>query len=247
MQTVLLDRVGSTNDEAYVRAQAGARLPIVVRAHQQDAGRGRLSRAWTSPPGGVWMTVASAWTEPIPPCTALRIALAAWRAVAHELDRPDTLRIKWPNDLLLDGSKIAGVLCESKPLAPDVRCLLVGVGINADFDADQLPSGTRLPATSLRTALGRPIDADTLADRLARSIVETLNQRSPTLHQSELALLIEHLAFRDQSITLSRLDGTSVTGRLEGLAPDGRAVIRAQSGLAFVSAGEIDRAAIAAG
>lgn len=242
MRTILLDTVGSTNDEAYQRANAGEAMPFALRALEQHAGRGRLKRAWASPRGGVWMTVADVWHGPVHACMALRIAMAVWESLVPELDDPADLRVKWPNDLLLDGRKLAGVLCETRHYEAGTRCLLVGVGVNADFDEAHLPDDTRLPATTLRSALGRPVDADALAHRLGEAIGRTLGSRDRELDEGELRTLLDRLAFLDEKVRLHRLDGTVAEGRLEGLSPDGRAVIRSPRGLEFVEAGEVDRA-----
>ncbi|MEM1422656.1 MAG: biotin--[acetyl-CoA-carboxylase] ligase [Planctomycetota bacterium] len=239
MRITLLDTTGSTNDEAYERLNAGDPGPVAVRARVQRAGRGRLSRAWASPEGGLWMTVGVVTTRRTPPCLPLRVALALWDAIAPVLDDNTRLRIKWPNDLLLDGLKCAGILCESRTLDRGRRCLLVGTGVNADFDPSVLPDHLRDTATTIRAATGTPVDVASLADRLAASVLRAVRAPENELTPAELRTLIDRLAYLDTPVSLRAPDGTDTRGVLEGLTPDGRAVLRTDRGLAFVSAGDV--------
>ena len=250
MRIVTLESVGSTNDEVVARAEAGERLPLAVRAIEQHAGRGRLGRDWASPKGGVWMSLADRWTGVIPGAVALRAALAVHACVEAELNAAevDRLRIKWPNDLLLDGKKIAGVLCERRVLSDESgdgsTCLLViGVGINADFDADRLPRGVRTPATTLRSALGRSVCVETLAARLTERLEVVLAAGPAPLDDREIRGVVDRLAYWGERVRVAHLDGTALEGVLAELAPDGRVAIRAESGIAWVSAGDVERAA----
>jgi BirA family biotin operon repressor/biotin-[acetyl-CoA-carboxylase] ligase len=249
MRIVTLDRAGSTNDEVMARAEAGEALPFAVQALEQDAGRGRLGRGWASPRGGVWLSAGERWEGVVPGSVALRAAVAVLDAVAPELPAGEGARltIKWPNDLLLDGEKIAGVLCERRALADGAACLVIGVGINADFDAASLPSNVRTPATTLRTALGRPIDAEALAARLALSLSAVIRRAAEPLEPDEVRAVVDRLAYLEEPVRFSRLDGAAVEGTLAGLAPDGRAGVRVAERIEWVSAGDVDRAAPAGG
>lgn len=167
------DRTDSTSDRAAALVRAGRPLPLVVVADRQTAGRGRRGRRWASDsPSGLWFTVAHAFpaSRPTPPRTRrhgeppegprgpsgawtlpLRIGLAAARAV--ESAAPGIrVQVKWPNDLLVGGRKLGGVLCERAGGA-----VLVGVGLNLNHPADELPTGPGLRATSIAAETGRSV------------------------------------------------------------------------------------------
>jgi BirA family biotin operon repressor/biotin-[acetyl-CoA-carboxylase] ligase len=119
---VRLDEVGSTNDEAFVRARAGAPHGTAIVALRQTAGRGRLGRVWQTMRGGLAMSVVLRPATPVAAWPVLVLAGAA--AVAELLD----LHIKWPNDLVFeDGRKVGGVLAEADAAA---GILVVGLGLN---------------------------------------------------------------------------------------------------------------------
>lgn len=251
VRVVTRDRVGSTNDEAVALAEAGESLPLAVRALEQIAGRGRLSRSWASPRGGVWLSVVGSRDGVVAGSVALRTALAVLDAVRPEVagdhghfggSRGDGLSIKWPNDLLLEGKKIAGVLCERRSIGDGSSCLVIGVGVNADFEAEILPRNVRTPAMTLRTALGRPVDADAIAARLVGGLGAVLARTEAPLNGEELRRVLDRMAYLDERVSFARLDGRVVSGVLAGLAPDGRAALRVGDEIEWVNAGDVDRA-----
>lgn len=149
---VRLATVGSTNDEAKARAAAGAPHGTVVTAAEQTAGRGRDGRSWTSPPGNLY---ASAIVRPgVAMRRAAELSFAAALAVGDALDLlvPMGVRIglKWPNDVLIDRRKIAGILLEADGTGEQVDWLVIGLGVNCAHH----PEGTATPATDLRTVIG---------------------------------------------------------------------------------------------
>lgn len=153
------DCVGSTNEEAAKRAEAGAAEGLIVSASQQVSGRGRRGRRWQSPPGNAYSSVILR-----PDCAPLQaaqlgfvVSLAVAEAVGGYLPPHCTARLKWPNDVLIDGAKIAGILLESSAVAADkVAYVIVGVGINVAYHP---PLGdTPYPTTSLQ-ALGATVEA----------------------------------------------------------------------------------------
>ena len=138
--------VDSTNVEALRRAGTGERGPLWVVAHRQSAGRGRRGRAWVSPPGNLYATLLL--TDPAPsavwPQLSFVAALATFDAIAHVAPSSAmSLALKWPNDLLLVGAKVAGILLEA---AGDA--VVAGIGINCASH----PEGTEHPATDLAAA-----------------------------------------------------------------------------------------------
>ena len=163
---VALDEAGSTNDEAKERASAGAPEGTVVWAGRQRAGRGRRGRAWKSPPGNLYLSVLLR-----PACTARSVAQFSFVAALAALDLmdgslPGRARCKWPNDILLDGAKVAGVLLESS-LGPGGRVDWVVLGIGVNLVSHPGIKGP-VPSTSLVAAGGPPLaPADALGALLA--------------------------------------------------------------------------------
>ena len=146
------DEIDSTNEEARRLAAAGERGPIWIIADRQTAGRGRRGRIWESPAGNLSATLFLRPEKPANTCAQLSFvaALAASDVVSRLAPLAD-VRVKWPNDVLADGRKIAGILLESTSIGNDrLEWLAVGIGINLAY----FPVDTDFPATAL-TMLGR--------------------------------------------------------------------------------------------
>ncbi|ELZ05631.1 biotin--acetyl-CoA-carboxylase ligase [Natrialba chahannaoensis JCM 10990] len=160
------DAVGSTNEVARERATDGA-TDVVVLADEQTGGRGRLEREWSSPAGGVWLSIVTrpAITPARAPLYTLAAAVATTRAVR---EGGVDARIKWPNDVVIpvgeDGAyrKLAGILTEMEGETDRVEWLTVGIGVNANLDADGLPEG----ATTIRDEAGEDVDRRVFVQRL---------------------------------------------------------------------------------
>lgn len=147
-------RVGSTNDEAAAWARAAEPAPhgAVVVADAQDKGRGRLGRVWHSPPGeSLYLSVVL--RPPLPPHRVPPVTLAAGVAVAEALVAFDVVpALKWPNDVQLDGRKVAGILTEMSADIDRVHHLVVGIGVN--LNAQAFPEELAAIATSVALARG---------------------------------------------------------------------------------------------
>lgn len=159
-RVVALGSVASTMEEARRLAAAGAADRTVVRAREQAGGRGRLGRPWASPPGNVY---ATAILRPdIPPLRASELSLVAAVAVADAVAASaGPVRLKWPNDVLLDGGKVAGVLLEAVTEGASLAAVLVGIGINVASCPD-------IPGRATARVAGT--DADTMFLRLLQAI-----------------------------------------------------------------------------
>jgi BirA family transcriptional regulator, biotin operon repressor / biotin---[acetyl-CoA-carboxylase] ligase len=134
----------------------------VAIAEHQTAGRGRLGRSWQAPPRS--SVLLSIMLRPVTPPAALpELSVVGAEAVADAITTVTGLEpaIKHPNDVLVDGRKVAGVLGEARE-----RAVILGIGINANIAAAELPTETRLPATSLLAEAGRPVDRAALAVEL---------------------------------------------------------------------------------
>ncbi len=149
------ESLGSTNDEAFRRAQEGAAEGLVVLAGHQTSGKGRLGRTWFDEPGQSLM-FSILLKPPIPlhsyPLLSLALASSiAWAAA----DIASEITIKWPNDVLHRGKKLSGVLAESRALRPgEAPVLVLGAGVNVNYHPRDFPREFRESATSLCIASG---------------------------------------------------------------------------------------------
>jgi BirA family biotin operon repressor/biotin-[acetyl-CoA-carboxylase] ligase len=163
---VHLDATGSTNDHARRLAIAGAPAGTLVVAEEQTAGRGRHGRTWSAPRGRALTLSLLLRPEPdalrlLPLATALAVCEAS------ETAAPVHCRIKWPNDVLLDRRKLAGILIESRP---QEGWAVVGIGLNVDTPECELAPELRETATSLRIAVGGTVDRDDALDALIERV-----------------------------------------------------------------------------
>ncbi len=228
------DTLDSTSDLAR-RAAETAEAPRVFPAATQTAGRGRFGRAWSTPRGGLWVT--RLWPgpgrdpAPILDCLGLRVGLAMLRAIEHEAatGRSAFIRcaLKWPNDILIEGRKVAGALVEVIH-AQSRTTILVGVGVNANFDTDALPADIRAGATTLRSALGADIDLDRLLADLLRRLQTALGAEG--LDTRSLADLRARLHGVGRETRITMPDRSTRAGVLVGLDSRGCPILRDASG-----------------
>ncbi len=163
---VFYDEIGSTNAEALARAKAGQTPPLLIVAGRQTAGRGRRGRPWVSDPGNLYATLLV--VDPAPAAVTPQICFVAALAL-HDavLDccpdlPPEDLTLKWPNDLLLNGAKVSGILVEGIALTPHRVATVIGIGVNCKHH----PNDTPFPATDLAQA-GFLLEPLSLLERFA--------------------------------------------------------------------------------
>jgi BirA family transcriptional regulator, biotin operon repressor / biotin---[acetyl-CoA-carboxylase] ligase len=136
--------IGSSNDEAMQVARRGEAGNLWIIAEQQTKGRGRQGRQWTSPPGNLYASLLL--IDPAPPQRAPELGFVAGVALAHALRplvaRDARVRIKWPNDIVFDGAKLAGILLESMRLADGRLACVIGIGVNCQSSPNDLPYRT---------------------------------------------------------------------------------------------------------
>jgi BirA family biotin operon repressor/biotin-[acetyl-CoA-carboxylase] ligase len=170
---ISLAEVGSTNDYAKKLAAYGAGEGTVVVAETQAAGHGRLGRRWVSPRGGLWFSVIL--RPEIRAAYAVRLVFVAGLAVAETLCNLYGLKVetKWPNDVLVDGRKICGILSEMNSIGERVTFVTIGIGVNANFAKTNLPEELGERATSLVDELGRKIQLEKLLIALLENLEAT--------------------------------------------------------------------------
>lgn len=230
------DEVDSTSRLARRKIQAGAigEGPILLIADRQTGGVGRFGRAWASPAGGLWCTLVWPVRRDLPRVLdglGLRLAWASARVIDHALGAPgrdSRVQIKWPNDVLLNGKKVLGVLTET--LRHEGRpFLLVGVGVNADFAVSALPPALRDRATTLRDVLGRAPDRRRLIDDVRAGMGAAILGQSAD--EATLREIRDRLFGVGESTTVTLSRGDTKTGALVGLDALGAPILRTRDGV----------------
>ncbi|MDK2992468.1 MAG: BirA family transcriptional regulator [Clostridiales bacterium] len=165
--------IGSTNDKAKELANNGCREGLIVVAEEQTGGRGRLGRRWVSPQyRGIWMSVVL--RPDIQPIEAQKLTLLSALAVSNAIEDCIELKvgIKWPNDLVISGKKICGILTEMSAEVDKVNYVIIGIGINANISVEDIPDELKDKATSLAIELGYNVDRKNLFRHISRNIDE---------------------------------------------------------------------------
>lgn len=235
---IVRDAVGSTNAEALALARTGEGGPVWIVAERQTAGRGRRGRSWESPAGNLYATLLL--VNPASPGRAPELSFVAALAVQDALDRiaPELagrITLKWPNDVLADGAKLAGILIEGESAASRPLVAAVGIGLNCAHH----PADTAVAATDLG-ALGfssRPQDVFTV---LSATMAERLRQWDEgrgfeTTRRDWLAR-----AVGVGGPIRVRTAQADIEGIFSALDPAGRLVLNGADGSTqFIAAGEI--------
>src|SRR5438132_9553390 len=230
------ESVPSTNDIARRLAEIPVPEGTVIGAEEQTAGRGRWGRSWASPRGGVWLSVIL--RPGLPPDRAAVVGLAAAVAAAEAIRETTRLpaRVKWPNDVLVEGRKVVGILAEA---IPGAEWVVVGVGINANVPQEALPRTAGYPAASLQALLGRPVDRGALI----RVLLRRLDRGYELLRSAGVRAVLTR--WREVADTLGReVRIETPGGQIAGLAHDvdetGELLVRCDDGnVRAVTAGDL--------
>jgi BirA family transcriptional regulator, biotin operon repressor / biotin---[acetyl-CoA-carboxylase] ligase len=220
----------STNDVCEKLARDGVKEGVVVFAESQRKGRGRLGRTWFSPPRkGLWFSVL---LRPLlPPQAATQLVVAAsvalTRAIHSQCDL--TPSIKWPNDILIRGRKVGGILTELSAELDHIRHVVLGVGLDVNLEAQDFPAAVRETATSLRIESGQALDRAALATE----VLQALDLDYGRVCAGQFAQVADE--WERQCATLGRQVGIRIgdrliRGRAEALDDDGALLIRTEHG-----------------
>lgn len=234
-------KIDSTNDSAYALAEKGIAEGTIVISEEQTKGKGRHGRRWESPAkSGIYMSCV------LRPSMALneipRITLLAAVAVAKAIRRSTGLEamIKWPNDILINGRKVCGILTELKAEQDSVDFIILGIGINVNTPIADLPKG----ASSLREELGLLAKSQRISRvDFAKSIFESLDEEYLRLRAKGFKPIMEE--WRSMSALPGRkikvlLPQRTVEGEAHDIDPDGSLIVRLDSGiLEKVSSGDV--------
>jgi BirA family biotin operon repressor/biotin-[acetyl-CoA-carboxylase] ligase len=238
LRVEVVDELPSTNEVVVARAKAGEPGGLVVVADHQSAGRGRLDRSWESPPGTA--VTFSLLLRPTAPTRSWPwLPLLTGYAVDKALKAAGLpVGVKWPNDVLIGGKKVCGILVERVD-TPQGPAAIVGVGINVAMTAEELP----VPhATSLEIELGRSVDrTDVLVEVLA-AIQEAFDAWEAGGDLNGMRLADSYVAAcvtvgRDVRVDLP--DGSVLVGRATGIDPSGQLIVESDGMTRAVSAGDV--------
>ncbi len=229
----------STNAQAERWVEDGVPHLSLVVADEQTAGRGRSGRAWFTPRGAGLAFSLILRPEQIESASIPRLTGLGALAVCEVLQSKYDLQaqIKWPNDVLVGGRKLTGVLVEADWQGDEIRSAVLGIGINVAPDSVPPESEAGFPATCVETALGSPIDRWTLL----REVLRVLLSRLLDIDQDEFLQAWEgNLVYQREWVQLLREGSEPVIGRLLGLRSDGSLRMSLPNGEeVFFQAGEI--------
>jgi BirA family biotin operon repressor/biotin-[acetyl-CoA-carboxylase] ligase len=216
------DSLPSTNDQARLMAESGAPHGALVVADEQTAGRGRGENTWFTPPNAA--LAVSLIIRPGDQEQEYMGALSALGALAVvEALLPLGLeaQIKWPNDVLLDGRKVSGVLAEANWQADRLEYAILGIGVNVRPQSVPPQDQVQWPATCLESAAGQKIDRPDLLV----GILEGTAKWYPRLGKPDLSAALERfLAYKGEEVRLQK-DQRTIRGRVSGLDSYGRLVL----------------------
>lgn len=236
------EELGSTNELAYRLAQEGAFHGEVVIAEAQTAGKGRRGRSWVSPPGAN-LTFSVVLRPELPPHRAPELTLVAAVALAEALQdsgAPEAA-IKWPNDVQVDGRKIAGILTELSAEADRVHFVIVGIGVNLNMTLDDFPDDVRPNATSLAAERGQHVPRALFAAALFSRLEDWLDRHAQEGFEPVRAAWKALSSTPGQEV-LVKTDRTELRGVAEDIDDSGALLVRTADGkLERVLAGDVEQ------
>ncbi len=221
----LYQQIGSTNDEAKVLAEAGAPEGLLIVAEQQTAGRGRAGRTWQTP-AGTQVAFSLVLRPDLPARLATRVVMLAGLAACEAVEQITGLRadLKWPNDVLLGGRKVAGILVESAFRDDRLAYAVLGLGLNVSWAP--APEEADFAATSLEAEARRAVDRL----KLLRALLAALEVRYPALADPALVADWQARLTLLHTPIVVQADDRQVAGRATGVTPEGALIVQANDG-----------------
>ncbi len=229
--------LGSTSDEAMRRAQAGDRGPLWVVAARQTGGRGRQGRVWTSPPGNLYASLLL--VDPVAPAVAPQLGFVAGVALAEAVEAcaapAGPVLIKWPNDLVHGGAKLAGILVDGGRCRDGRFACALGFGVNRLSHPEGLP----YPATDLFSIAPARPGLDTLMEALSAKLAEVLDlfdrgRGFAAVREAWLARALPRGTPMTVATSSVRADGV-----FETIDAGGRLVLTTSDGTIVIDAGDV--------
>jgi BirA family biotin operon repressor/biotin-[acetyl-CoA-carboxylase] ligase len=235
-----LQQSPDVNLQACRLGDEGADDGLVVIADRQSSGKGRMGRRWESP-GGVNLYASILLRPPVLPFEAPKLTFLSAVAVCRAINNCTGLQstVKWPNDILLNGAKVAGLLNEMSSETEQVHYVVLGIGVNLNMRAEQFPDDLRYPATSLAIATGKAVS------RLAftRSLLQELDNLYQTyLEQGSVPIFTAWTELCDLTGKRVQVDCNNllIEGTMVGLGDDGALLVRTSAGkIESIYAGDV--------
>jgi len=235
-----LAETDSTQRVARELGRAGAPEGTVVIAEAQTAGRGRLGRTWHSP-RGVNLYCSIVLRPPLPPAAVPQVALVAGVAAAAALAETPGLapRLKWPNDVLIEGRKVAGILTEMEAEVERVHHVILGIGVNLNAPRAAFPPELRERATSLFLATGRRVDRAAVTGRLLAALEARYGRFLEGGFEAVRAEWESYSCLTGTDVRVASAEG-EMAGRVLGLDTDGALMLARPDGTSTrIVAGEV--------
>jgi len=227
------DETDSTNRVALDLARDGAPHGTAVVAEAQTAGRGRLGRRFFSPAGANLYTslvLRPEVTTEAAPAFILASAVAVAETVAAWVDAPEAVEIKWPNDVLIGGLKTCGILMELSAEATRVAFLVLGIGVNLNFDPAGFPEEFRRSATSVCAHRRGPVDRVPFTRGLYENLESTLETCEREGLSGVLPRFETRFRMRGRTVRVRDLDGSTRVGSVAGIGEDGALLLSREGG-----------------
>jgi BirA family transcriptional regulator, biotin operon repressor / biotin---[acetyl-CoA-carboxylase] ligase len=234
-----LAETDSTNTDLVVAARGGAPEGSVIIAESQRRGRGRLGRSWVSP-AGLNLYCSVLLRPDLAPEDVPLLTLTAGVAVADAVAAfaGGRAAIKWPNDVLLDERKVAGILTEMEAVSGRAAFVVVGIGVNLNSGEADFPPEVRSLATSIALATGQPVERA----RFAAHLLDALDARYESVLRDGFSALLPAWSARD-ALRGRRIEVRAGDERIEGvaagLAPNGRLILETSAGPREIMAGDV--------
>jgi BirA family biotin operon repressor/biotin-[acetyl-CoA-carboxylase] ligase len=220
----------STNDIVEKFARDGVKEGVVVFAESQTKGRGRLGRKWLSPAKkGLWFSILL--RPDLRPHEITRLTVASATALRRAIESKTGLapEIKWPNDILLHGKKVAGILTELNAELDRVKYVIIGIGVDVNLTARDLPPELKKIATSLKIESGKAISRAELAIFILRELDADYHRICSDEFESIAEEWEKHCKTIGQEVVI-RTGSREIRGRAESLAEDGALLLRTEHG-----------------
>ena len=231
-QLVCMPETTSTNADAFHLAEAGAEEGTTVIADAQSGGKGRRGRVWSSPTG-VNLYCSVVLRPSIMPYEAPQLTFLSAVAVARAIEATTTLKteIKWPNDVLINGRKVAGLLNEMSAETDGINFVILGIGVNLNMTSAQFPADLRTPATSLLLSQGLQINraqfAATMLGELDRLYTDFLHHGFDPVRDEWQ----QRCNANGREIVVSDAGVETVRGMFHGIDGDGALLLRLPDGM----------------
>jgi len=220
----------STNDVIEKLARDGVKEGAVVFAETQTRGRGRLGRSWLSPARkGLWFSVLLRPDLRPLDTTQLTVASATSLRRALHVHTGLDLKIKWPNDILIGGRKVAGILTELNAELDHIKYVILGIGVDVNLTAHEFPADLRKTATSLRAELGKPVSRP----QLAVAILREFDRDYALIAEGRFAAVADEWEAHCSTIghrVVIRVGDREIRGRAESLSENGSLLVRTEHG-----------------